>query len=327
LFFASAVTGAVLACALGSVHVLADGHHGACNVCHVQNEGITKNVSSPEHFGCNPHTTCAHYAGNSCCTWKTAILVGAPGGLNAALYGAEWGYERCGLISDKCNEYLQHEACFYECDVNVGRYRYHSKKDCSENSKTGNAWQIANVPIKASFCDAWFEACKDDVLCAAADATEKATIFDAATLNCGASECRRTVAEVWGTAKNFCENSFASDGIPAFRYEVNETIALTMLWDGNKNPNNDVTGMPDFPTEHCVLYNGTWSPSLAHCNITPSTDCGSPAYNDLKEVKEVLKKLEAERGNNFLEKLGGSGSASTLLSLSVVLAAVATNLA
>ena len=329
-FFASVAAGTAVAVTVGSVRVEATGHNnGTCAVCHIQNEGFTKNVASPENFACNPHNTCAQYTHNSCCTWNTALLVGAPGGLNAALYGSEWGYERCGIISEACNEYLQHEACFYECDVNVGRYRYHPKSECSEGG-IGNAWQIANIPIKKSFCDEFFDACKADIFCAAEDATESASIFDAASLTCGASECGRTVEEIWGTAKNFCENSFSSDGIPSFLYEVNETAALTMHWTGDTNPNDDVPGMPDFPEEQCDLYNGTWAPSLDECLIEPSEDCSSEDYAELEELTELLQHLEATRnstqGGSFLEDLGSTDNSAKVITSVVVLGAVAANL-
>ena len=84
------------------------------------------------------------------------------------------------------------EACLYECDANLGAFRKYSdeekalctadgvavgatvtkadgssytcvKKGDSENAE--NAWEIHQMPIKASYADAFYRACANDYFC------------------------------------------------------------------------------------------------------------------------------------------------------------------
>ena len=63
---------------------------------------------------------------------------------------------RCGPLSQACERFFVQEACFYECDPNVGLYRYQGN----------HSWKVYEMPIKASYCDAWFRACRNDYFCA-----------------------------------------------------------------------------------------------------------------------------------------------------------------
>lgn len=65
---------------------------------------------------------------------------------------------------NECNRWFQEEECLYECDVNAGKWRKH--KTCFGPDNSENAWQIEGMPLKASECDAFYEACKDLVMCA-----------------------------------------------------------------------------------------------------------------------------------------------------------------
>merc|ERR1712129_411948 len=100
-------------------------------------------------------------------------------------YGYEYEWDRCGPLQPECEKFFIYEACFYECDANVGLYRkfpeavYDPRCDkktpaynstfAQETACKHNAWEIVHMPIKASFCDAWFHACKDDLFCASED--------------------------------------------------------------------------------------------------------------------------------------------------------------
>jgi len=98
-------------------------------------------------------------------------------------YGDEYLWDRCGPLSPECERFFVQEACFYECDPNAGLYRkwheaiyeprcdqYNTNYDkayAEENKCDHNTWQMHNMPIKASYCDAWFTACRRDLFCAA----------------------------------------------------------------------------------------------------------------------------------------------------------------
>ena len=68
----------------------------------------------------------------------------------------------CGQLSSACEKFFIEEGCFYECDHNVGKWRKHD--DCGSDG-TGNEWEIEAMPIKASYCDAWYEACSSCLSC------------------------------------------------------------------------------------------------------------------------------------------------------------------
>ena len=68
------------------------------------------------------------------------------------------------------------EACLYECDANAGSYRLCSDADVENEvekdiglgyniSCKENTWQIYEMPIKAIYCDAWYDACHDQIFC------------------------------------------------------------------------------------------------------------------------------------------------------------------
>lgn len=81
-------------------------------------------------------------------------------------YGEEYHWDRCGPLSPECERFFVQEACFYECDPNAGLYRKWSKAVYNASNKDHNEWQMHNMPIKASYCDAWFTACRKDKFCA-----------------------------------------------------------------------------------------------------------------------------------------------------------------
>jgi len=97
-------------------------------------------------------------------------------------YGRNYEWDRCGPLQPSCEAFFVQEACFYECDPNVGLYRkfpeavYDPRCDTKSNAFNAtfaadagckhNSWEIHRLPIKASYCDAWFEACKEDFFCA-----------------------------------------------------------------------------------------------------------------------------------------------------------------
>lgn len=81
------------------------------------------------------------------------------------LYGDGYRWDRCGKLSQACERFWVQEDCFYECDPNVGIFRKFPTATFDANNDDHNAWQIHKMPIKASYCKAWFRACKHDMFC------------------------------------------------------------------------------------------------------------------------------------------------------------------
>ncbi len=79
------------------------------------------------------------------------------------------------------------EACFYECDHNIGRYRKYPT--CVDANGEQNAWEISGMPLSSVMADAWFTACADDWFCTG----DSGSYFDLPTLQCamGTSTCRK----------------------------------------------------------------------------------------------------------------------------------------
>ena len=111
-------------------------------------------------------------------------------------YGDGYQWDRCGPMSAACERFFVQEACFYECEVNAGLYRRFTDEQHAACSATGvadgatvtlasggsytcvpsawggnaeNKWELFEMPIKASFADAWHRACANDLFCGGGD--------------------------------------------------------------------------------------------------------------------------------------------------------------
>lgn len=100
---------------------------------------------------------CHPWKNSACCDSTTVESARA---LNEA-YGEGYEWDRCGPMSDACQRFFVQEACLYECEPSAGLYRKY--KDPSEEDY--NEWQLFEMPIKKSYCDAWFDACRNDYFC------------------------------------------------------------------------------------------------------------------------------------------------------------------
>lgn len=112
-------------------------------------------------------TECHPYKDSACCYNSTVTTVDA---LNEA-YGEGYEWDRCGALSQACERFFVQEACLYECDVNAGLYRKYSDAEVAADPEgtTTNTWQMEGMPIKASYCDAWYTACYNDYFCGGGD--------------------------------------------------------------------------------------------------------------------------------------------------------------
>jgi folate receptor len=130
----------------------ASGH----DTCHLSY--FHKDTPGPEP---DAFTECHPWKDNACCSYGTVV--------NATKlkegYGAEYHWDRCGPLSPECERFFVQEACFYECDPNAGLWRKFHPSIYNASNDTQNDWQMSKMPIKASYCDAWFTACRQDKFC------------------------------------------------------------------------------------------------------------------------------------------------------------------
>jgi len=213
-----------------------------CDVCHLHY--YHKEVSSKEVFGADVKQ-CREYQSESCCTPKIAKGVSVEG----YLYSNGDQTYACPAVSAKCQAFFIEEACFYHCDKNLGKWRKH--EDCSDAKPNDNAWQIAKMPIKASYCDAWYDACKDDTICA----DESKSYFDIKNCNARNAKNKNTngckkFSDVYTDAEHMCVAMWDN----SFTYEKDETKGYTMTFaEGTANPNNLVFTDRDYPAT-CVNH-------------------------------------------------------------------------
>ncbi|KGL72318.1 Riboflavin-binding protein [Tinamus guttatus] len=63
-------------------------------------------------------------------------------------------WNRCGQLSKSCEDFTKKIECFYRCSPHAARW-IHPNYSAA----------IRSVPLCQSFCDDWYEACKDDSIC------------------------------------------------------------------------------------------------------------------------------------------------------------------
>ena len=180
-----------------------------CQLQYYHKQGDDGSYAAPSPENKDAHE-CHPWKDNACCHSATVNSVTA---INEA-YGEGYHWDRCGPLSNACEQFFIQEACFYECSPHAGSYRryddrtvaafaafmaetgtgegpcYTSVYDPDDAMYQGNflheginypksvfygdgcygpnRWQMYKMPIKASYCDAFYTACMDDHFCAAA---------------------------------------------------------------------------------------------------------------------------------------------------------------
>jgi folate receptor len=134
-------------------------------------------------------------------------------------------------LSDACAQYHRQESCFYECSPYLGPFIV-------------GPWDLQNVPICDYYCDAWFEACKDDYTCQgdwSPSAWENPKGHEnGLAYYCNATECQ-TYSSMYGDSKGLCEKIWGN----TFQYSSDHDTCYLMWWNGTKNPNARFFGTND----------------------------------------------------------------------------------
>lgn len=70
-----------------------------------------------------------------------------------------FNFNHCGeQLSKKCQKYFHRDHCFYECEPYIGPWVVNVKRSFASE-------RFYQVPLCASDCDEWYDACKDDLTC------------------------------------------------------------------------------------------------------------------------------------------------------------------
>jgi hypothetical protein len=164
------------------------------------------------------------------------------------------------------------EACFYECDHNIGKYRKYPT--CVDALGEQNAWEIAAMPLSSTQADAWFNACQNDLFCTGASGS----YFDLPSVQCEkpvapnitTDTCRR-FGDIYGNASNMItamwSGSFAYGGPNDYTFP--QPGAAPFDGSSNINPNNLV-----------AAASGIANPPF--CPFRPSVDGQTQATSDIQ---------------------------------------------
>ena len=123
---------------------------------------------------------------------------------------------------------MQDGDCYFFCEPMLGYFEIHPP----------SVDIIANVPVCADFCDAWFEACKNDTTCVEHWWAEY--VFEpGSNLNhCPENSTCRTFEEVYGDGRGLCNKIWGNQ----IFYSTNRDNCTTMTFDNSMgNPNFNLT--------------------------------------------------------------------------------------
>ena len=116
---------------------------------------------------------------------------------------------------------FQNQVCFYECEPMLGYF--------SDNSPA-----VRNVPVCASYCDSWFEACRNDLTCV--DDLEKSTqqAFAEGANTCPPDRQCMTFEEVFSDGRGLCNRLWGD----SYDYSEDEDNCTVMVFNADEpNPN------------------------------------------------------------------------------------------
>ena len=185
-----------------------------------------KSKPGPEADVFNKTFHCTPWKGHACCTANTMYNIREDGALS--LYNMHW--DQCKTVmSPKCRRYFEIDTCMYECSPYMKPWI-----TVDPNSKKTRKERFTNVPICKSDCDAWFDACKDDLTCS--DNWGNFTTWNWKTGMCK-MECK-TFKEYFGNPEKFCNKIFN------FSWKYTEGKAgedcMTLWPNGTTNINENV---------------------------------------------------------------------------------------
>ena len=110
----------------------------------------------------------------------------------------------------------------------------------------GTSGYIRDVPVCASYCDDWFEACKNDLTCVENwlhDFTKDANGTNVCPMNSTGPGCI-TFREMYGSGEGLCNKMWGK----AFYYSIDTDNCTVMAFDGGMvNPNIRLSFPEDQP--------------------------------------------------------------------------------
>ncbi|CAH1773994.1 unnamed protein product [Owenia fusiformis] len=174
-----------------------------------------KKFSGPEG---PDYVECLSWKDNACCLANMTQELLTHKAKN--LYDFHW--DRCGNLSQACETFIKDEECFYQCEPGLRKFRHDGPKD----------GRITKVPVCKSYCDDWFNACKDDMTCV--ENWMEDFDYTKGENHCPADSTCKTFADMYGNAEGLCNKMWGH----AFTYSTDSSNCMVMSFDPtNGNPN------------------------------------------------------------------------------------------
>ena len=118
----------------------------------------------------------------------------------------------------------------------------------------GMTGYIQNVPVCSSYCDAWFDACKDDLTCVE-NWLEDFDFAQNGNNSCPVNSTCVTFREMYGNGEGLCNRMWGS----AFFYSNDTDNCTVMVFDNSMdNPNYQLS----FLQTGGAVVNKPWSSSV-----------------------------------------------------------------
>lgn len=172
------------------------------------------------------HEQCFPWKDHSCCTEEISIDVHENNMYNFTLDHCFTQTRR--NMSSQCRKYFNQNDCFYECEPHIGLWVVETKRKIASE-------RFYKVPLCASDCNAWFNACKDDFTCAYN--WPRDFKFSKGHNSCKDKAKCMTFKNIYTSAKEFCENVWDHSWL----YTPDSEPCMHINFDGSSgNPNKKI---------------------------------------------------------------------------------------
>ena len=214
---------------------------------------------------------CLAYQDNACCTANFTQQLGS-----SPVEGVgNFSWSPCsGTLSPKCEAFMVKVECFYRCSHNAIFWK---------NRHYPSA--ILKMPICASECDAWLEACKDDLTCA------RNWITDYNMSSNGANTCKQPCekyTDVYSSGEDLCENlwgaSFVSKEIDCLKFTVTDSSDNDKVVEKLFGRNEAETSAAPTATEVSTVPSGAYDFNF-HCFSFLSLLCSIVSWFYLRTIR------------------------------------------
>lgn len=178
---------------------------------------------------------CHLFSENACCEPSTTRSLADSSGMHIDTFY----WTKCGNVSEECEAYIKAEMCFYYCSPNTYPWaRRIIPSTVVHPEDIGETY--VGVPICSSWCDDFFNACRDQPICVTNWYTDWNVTYNPVRnrneSHCTAASTCQTFAQRFGTAQGMCNRIFDTSYI----YTTSNDCLVMSFNDSSGNPNDAV---------------------------------------------------------------------------------------